>query len=527
MAARPILAFTSSGVLVGKFGSVSDGIESTGVSRHIINRILGGSYNVDTDDFFWIDEDAYKAIDAKNHHKRDRAYFQYNITPKLRKKGQLKCVFLSIAAASRVTGLSVQQIRNIPLNGCLKTDEFIMETKEVVESIRDLIDSKFRDDPVDDEDLRILLDSMDLKPRCDPVVNSIRDLIDSKFRDDPEVDDACEDSSDSEPKVVPVTNESVPLGTPLRSDNTMPILQYEVDPLTRQKGRLIGGFLTIKEASKTTGLSCVVISRCLKGKNFQRDDFIWERRLESVPSSPQGNQPILSVEDASERTKNQISPASAKKQKPVEAQIDDEVKIDHGHVKNQFLKVLSSLESKIRRYDSGIDKDYGAENDRTQVHEFQTLDVQLLDLTRHLDEAGDKSIQEVYRALVSKVHENIIRIVREIEDRLASKSTQLPQPKVNIETVRRSPRKAVSKDFRVQVWAKYIGMKYGEIKCPLCQVIDIKQLDFVCGHVQAHVEGGELTIENIRPICSVCNSSMGKKLFDLTKYKVILPKIGE
>ena len=185
------------------------------------------------------------------------------------------------------------------------------------------------------------------------------------------------------------------------------------------------------------------------------------------------------------------------------------------------------MESKIRRYDSGIDKNYEAENDRTQLHEFQNLDTQLLDLTRHLGEAADKSMLEVYRAHVSKVHENIIRIVGEIENGLAPKLTQLSRPTVSTETVRRSPRRAASKDFRVQVWAKYIGMKYGEIKCPLCQVIEIQQLDFICGHVQPHAEGGELTIENIRPICSVCNGSMGKKLLDLSKYKVTLQKIGE
>jgi 5-methylcytosine-specific restriction endonuclease McrA len=245
----------------------------------------------------------------------------------------------------------------------------------------------------------------------------------------------------------------------------------------------------------------------------------------NVPNAPPCSLPVSPVKTRPETLNSPRSSASTKK--PNEAQADDEVKIEQSHVKNQFLKVLSSLESKIRRYDSGIDKTHQAENDRTQLHEFQNLDTQLLDLTRHLDEAGDKSIHEVYRAHVSKVHENTIRIVREIEDRLAPKLTPPSRPTVNTETVRRSPRRAASKDFRVQIWNKYIGMKYGQIKCPLCKVIDIQQLNFICGHIQAHAEGGELTVDNIRPICSVCNGSMGKKPLDLSKYQVILPKIGE
>ena len=45
-------------------------------------------------------------------------------------------------------------------------------------------------------------------------------------------------------------------------------------------------------------------------------------------------------------------------------------------------------------------------------------------------------------------------------------------------------------------------------------------LEFECGHVQSHVNGGSLEVGNLRPICGSCNKSMGSKLlFDYIKEK--------
>ncbi len=34
-------------------------------------------------------------------------------------------------------------------------------------------------------------------------------------------------------------------------------------------------------------------------------------------------------------------------------------------------------------------------------------------------------------------------------------------------------------------------------------------LNFVCGHIIAEANGGELKLDNLKPICVSCNSSMG------------------
>ena len=52
--------------------------------------------------------------------------------------------------------------------------------------------------------------------------------------------------------------------------------------------------------------------------------------------------------------------------------------------------------------------------------------------------------------------------------------------------------------------------------CYVCRT-SISIWDFECGHVVAESNGGETTLNNLRPICGVCNKSMGT--MDLEEYK--------
>ena len=63
--------------------------------------------------------------------------------------------------------------------------------------------------------------------------------------------------------------------------------------------------------------------------------------------------------------------------------------------------------------------------------------------------------------------------------------------------------------LRTMVWAHHVGMHNGVTTCPVCEVRTIYQDSFDCGHIQAKSKGGKDIVENLRPICSSCNSSMG------------------
>jgi hypothetical protein len=77
-------------------------------------------------------------------------------------------------------------------------------------------------------------------------------------------------------------------------------------------------------------------------------------------------------------------------------------------------------------------------------------------------------------------------------------------------------KKAIPKKIKMEIWAKYIGNQHGESECWCCHDTLITQLHFVAGHFKAEAKGGGVTVDNLRPICSGCNSSMGTK--DMDEY---------
>jgi len=69
----------------------------------------------------------------------------------------------------------------------------------------------------------------------------------------------------------------------------------------------------------------------------------------------------------------------------------------------------------------------------------------------------------------------------------------------------------IPKAMREQVWIQHIGKKYSS-KCFIhwCQN-EMDVFNFHVGHNIPESKGGELTLENLRPICVRCNLSMGNK----------------
>jgi hypothetical protein len=72
-------------------------------------------------------------------------------------------------------------------------------------------------------------------------------------------------------------------------------------------------------------------------------------------------------------------------------------------------------------------------------------------------------------------------------------------------------RKKIPKAVRTLVWNLHIGSHKGEDRCMCCKEKKIDIANFHCGHVLAEANGGDLTLKNLRPICSACNSAMGKR----------------
>lgn len=86
--------------------------------------------------------------------------------------------------------------------------------------------------------------------------------------------------------------------------------------------------------------------------------------------------------------------------------------------------------------------------------------------------------------------------------------TRIRQIKKKYGSVGKYKRKSIPKSVKDRVWNTYVGKACGVGKCYCCGTsIDSKNFD--CGHVVAAARGGKNVPENLRPVCSTCNKSMG------------------
>lgn len=89
---------------------------------------------------------------------------------------------------------------------------------------------------------------------------------------------------------------------------------------------------------------------------------------------------------------------------------------------------------------------------------------------------------------------------------------------MNSKTRNNSSKRTIKHNIRQLVWNHYIGGHKGIALCWCCGSTVINQFHFECGHVKARSCGGSDTVENLRPICGLCNRSMGKMdMFEFQK----------
>ena len=80
-------------------------------------------------------------------------------------------------------------------------------------------------------------------------------------------------------------------------------------------------------------------------------------------------------------------------------------------------------------------------------------------------------------------------------------------------------KKAINKGLRMQVWDKYIGVPKQGI-CLCCGRTQLDRDNFECGHVQSEYSGGNIDVDNLKPVCSTCNGGMSTmNMLDFMKQK--------
>jgi hypothetical protein len=82
-------------------------------------------------------------------------------------------------------------------------------------------------------------------------------------------------------------------------------------------------------------------------------------------------------------------------------------------------------------------------------------------------------------------------------------------------------REQIPKCVRNALWINYCqNQREGKCQCCLRETISIG--NFHAGHIKAHINGGSISLDNLVPICMLCNLSIGKHDLNefITKYNL-------
>jgi hypothetical protein len=86
------------------------------------------------------------------------------------------------------------------------------------------------------------------------------------------------------------------------------------------------------------------------------------------------------------------------------------------------------------------------------------------------------------------------------------------KPQTNIKEVKY--KQSIPVNLKLLVWDYWIGLYVGKTKCLCCNMVDIMQGSFECGHIISRSNGGDMSVTNLKPICKTCNSSMNTQNMD-------------
>jgi hypothetical protein len=96
-----------------------------------------------------------------------------------------------------------------------------------------------------------------------------------------------------------------------------------------------------------------------------------------------------------------------------------------------------------------------------------------------------------------------------------------PIIKPDTSTKKRVKKEKIPATLKNIVWHKYFESSLTGL-CQCCKVENISKAIFDAGHIISEKNGGQVVLDNLKPICKLCNSSMGKTNMDdfMKKYGI-------
>jgi len=121
-----------------------------------------------------------------------------------------------------------------------------------------------------------------------------------------------------------------------------------------------------------------------------------------------------------------------------------------------------------------------------------------------------KYYEELHKNVIEEpnIKQNITIVVEE------EKQENINDEIIKMDKPKKNKKKTIPLALKRNVWNKHIGESIGKALCQCCKLTEITQLNFSCGHIISEFNNGELKLNNLKPICVSCNSSMGTKNMD-------------
>lgn len=122
---------------------------------------------------------------------------------------------------------------------------------------------------------------------------------------------------------------------------------------------------------------------------------------------------------------------------------------------------------------------------------------------------------EIELETLTKQMNEELTLIRDKYNKL-KKETRQKYKKLEQQANPKPKRITIPKTVKDNLWDNTFSSNAGEGNCYVCSTT-INSKKFDCGHIIAVANGGSNDINNLKPICSTCNKSMGTK--NLEEFK--------
>jgi hypothetical protein len=144
--------------------------------------------------------------------------------------------------------------------------------------------------------------------------------------------------------------------------------------------------------------------------------------------------------------------------------------------------------------------------------DVQLLTNTIIELEKKVAELEKNNITQstVIKALEknNKAQSKTINMLKKLLNADVPDNKIIKAPKVN-----NVIKKRISPTLRQEVWVKYFGDDTKGI-CSCCGIREIFLMDYYCRRNVSERFGGTTTLDNLRPVCRLCDRSVGTKTMD-------------